>query len=110
MGPLLLAGVAVVLAITWVALRIRSHRVRKASDLHTTWDERARGLPNSTYTAVVSLAAISILGVAVCVRGGPEAPLGVAVSVIAAIAAAGLRRQSFSAQYAADSAEVTPDD
>lgn len=103
MTQYLLTGLAAALAIGWLTLRIRSHRARAASDQETTWDARARGLPNNVYAAVVALAAFSILGVVVAITGSAAAPLGVVVFIVAAVAAAGLRRRNFDLQYGAAS-------
>ena len=95
----LLYCVAATLALVWLGLRVQSHRIRREGDRQTTWDQRSRGLPNTTYAVVVGLATISILGVVLSVYGGSTAAFGIALSIIGAVAAAGLRRKSFASQY-----------
>lgn len=96
---MLLYYAAAILALTWLGLRVHSHRARSDSDRQTTWDQRSRGLPTAIYAVVVGLASISILGVVLSVHGGSVAAFGVALSIIGAVAAADLRRRSFASQY-----------
>lgn|GEM_PF-4211274 len=107
MVSILLYCAAVGLAFAWLALRIHSHRVRGLNDQQTTWAQRSRGLPTSVYAVVIGLAAISLLGVVWSVHAAQGALFGVAISIAAAIAAAGLRRHSFAAQYG-DSQDSRP--